>query len=66
MVQSERDANYIDERIESWFVTFKEYLEKMSEEEFAKQRQSLVNRKLEDTKNMGQEYVILPLERYTI
>jgi len=27
----------------------------MSEEEFAKQRQSLVNRRLEDVKNMGQE-----------
>jgi len=55
IVQSERDADYIDSRIENWFVLFKEHLEKMSEEEFAKQRQSLVNRRLEDAKNMNQE-----------
>lgn len=55
LVQSERDADHIDSRIENWLVVFKEYLEKMSEEEFAKQRQSLVNRRLEDVKNMGEE-----------
>ena len=55
LVQSERDPEYIDARVEAWLVSFKKFLEDMTEEEFAKHRQSLINKKKEDFKNMGQE-----------
>ena len=58
IVQSEKDASYIDDRIENWLVAFRKHLEELSDAEFLKQRQSLINRKREDHKNMSQEYVL--------
>jgi insulysin len=56
MVQSERTAEYLEDRIEAfWTETFEQYLEEMSEEEFEKQKESLVLRKREKVKNLGQE-----------
>lgn len=57
IVQSEKDAEYIDERVEAWLTTFGTWLADMAHDEFAKQRQSLVNRKREDFKNFSQECV---------
>lgn len=55
IVQSERDANYVDERVEHWLTTFREFVQDMSEDDFAQHRQSLVNSKKEDFKNMSEE-----------
>ncbi|KAL8277256.1 hypothetical protein RQP46_010325 [Phenoliferia psychrophenolica] len=54
-VQSEWTAEYLDERIESLWAGFGSYLEEMTTEDFEKQRESLVNSKLEKPKNLGQE-----------
>jgi insulysin len=55
MVQSEKTGEYLEERIESLWSGFGEYLEAMSVENFGKQRESLVSKKLEKAKNLGQE-----------
>ncbi|GAA6026785.1 hypothetical protein JCM8097_005860 [Rhodosporidiobolus ruineniae] len=56
ILQSERPAEYLDERVEAlWADKFKEHLSAMSEEDFAKERESLVAKKLEKPKNLGQE-----------
>ncbi|ORY54263.1 Metalloenzyme, LuxS/M16 peptidase-like protein [Leucosporidium creatinivorum] len=56
MVQSERTAEYLEDRIEAfWTETFEQYLEEMGEEEFEKQKESLVLSKREKAKNLGQE-----------
>lgn len=56
VVQSERTGEYLEERIEAmWRDSFNHYLEEMSEEDFASQRQSLVSKKLEKAKNLSQE-----------
>jgi insulysin len=57
IVQSERDADHVEARIEAWFETFRQLIVDMPETEFAQQRQSLIHRKLEDYKNMNQECV---------
>ncbi|PWN29969.1 hypothetical protein BDZ90DRAFT_229012 [Jaminaea rosea] len=55
LVQSERDASYLESRIEAFFEQFKGILENMSAEEFEKQRTSLINKKLEVVKNLVEE-----------
>ncbi|GAA5879693.1 hypothetical protein JCM8547_008957 [Rhodosporidiobolus lusitaniae] len=56
VVQSERAAEYLDERIDVlWQTTFKEHLGKMSEEEFEKEREAVALKKLEKAKSLGQE-----------
>lgn len=56
MVQSERTAEYLEDRIEAfWTETFEKYLEEMGDDEFEKQKQSLVLRKKEKPKNLNQE-----------
>ncbi|CAO1620783.1 unnamed protein product [Sympodiomycopsis kandeliae] len=55
IIQSERDANYLESRIESFFDQFKEILEKMYPEEFEKQKLSLISKKEEIVKNLVQE-----------
>lgn len=54
-VQSERTAEYLEERIEALWERFTVYLEDMTSEDFEKQKGSLVNTKLEQPKNLGQE-----------
>lgn len=58
VVQSERTAEYLEERIEALWDSFGEFIDEMSEEDFSKQRQSLINQRLEKPKNLGQEYVV--------
>ncbi|GAA5890262.1 hypothetical protein JCM6882_008774 [Rhodosporidiobolus microsporus] len=55
IVQSELDANFIESRIDQFWIDFRQRMEEMSEEEFDKYRQTVVARKLEDHKNMWQE-----------
>lgn len=55
IIQSERDAAYLESRIEAFFEQFKGILDKMSEEEFERQKASLINKKLEAVKNLVEE-----------
>ena len=55
LVQSERDPIYVETRIESFLDGMKEYLEEMSEEEYEKNKQSLIAKKEEKPKNLGEE-----------
>ncbi|GAA5908366.1 hypothetical protein JCM6882_007915 [Rhodosporidiobolus microsporus] len=55
ILQSERTAEYLDERVDALWASFGEHLEKMTEEEFNKERESLALKKLENPKNLGQE-----------
>ena len=55
VVQSERQPEYLDERIEALWATFGAYLDEMPAEVFEKERASLVASKLEKPKNLAQE-----------
>lgn len=55
IVQSERAGEYLDSRIEALWANFGDYLDKMTEEEFVKHRQSLITKRTESVKNLGQE-----------
>lgn len=55
IIQSEKDPMYLEGRIDAFWDRFGETLEKMGEEEFVKQRQSVVDNILEDVKNLAQE-----------
>lgn len=57
MVQSEKVAGYLEERVEALWGGFGKHLESLGEVEFGKQRESLVAKKRETIKNLGQEYV---------
>ena len=54
-VQSERTAEYLEERIEALWDGFGAHLNEMTPEDFEKQKVSLVNTKLERVKNLAQE-----------
>ncbi|KAL8293043.1 hypothetical protein RQP46_000737 [Phenoliferia psychrophenolica] len=55
IVQSERDAAYIETRINTFWNDLKEVIHAMTEEEFEQHKQSVINQLLEDHKNMWQE-----------
>lgn len=55
LVQSERDPVYVETRIEAFLDGLKEIIEEMSEEEFEKHKQSLISKKEEKPKNLGEE-----------
>lgn len=55
IVQSERDADYLETRINTFWENYKSTLADMSEEAFEKYKQTVANSKLEDHKNMWQE-----------
>ncbi|GAA5906213.1 hypothetical protein JCM8208_000664 [Rhodotorula glutinis] len=55
IVQSERTAEYLDERIGALETTLGKYLADMSEEDFAQEQESLAQKKLERPKSLGQE-----------
>jgi insulysin len=54
-IQSEREAVYLEERIDSFLNGFEKQLEDMPEEQFDKEKSSLVNRLREDYKNLHSE-----------
>lgn len=55
IVQSERDTIYLENRIEAFLEKLKTLVENMSDTEYRAQVQSLISKKLEKDKNMGQE-----------
>ncbi len=55
IVQSERNAAYLESRIESFFNQYYNTLKELSEEEFEKNKEALIARKLETLKNLGHE-----------
>ncbi len=59
IVQSERPAQHVAERIDAFWVDYKKVLEDMTEDEFTKYKMAVVNKKLEDHKNMWQESMSL-------
>lgn len=55
LIQSERDPVHVELRIEAFIEGLKEYIGNMSEEQFEKQRQSLISKREEKPKNLGEE-----------
>ncbi|GAA5919925.1 hypothetical protein JCM1841_000046 [Sporobolomyces salmonicolor] len=55
IVQSERPAEYLEDRIEALWSAFCETLERMGEDEFGKERESLAAKKEERAKSLAQE-----------
>lgn len=55
LVQSERDATYVESRIDAFFDHLKGVLEKMTDEEFESHKESLIQSRLEAVKNLGEE-----------
>jgi insulysin len=55
IIQSERDTIYLENRIEDFLDKLQVLVEKMTEEEYKAQVQSLISKKLEKDKNLGQE-----------
>lgn len=55
IVQSERSAEHIESRINNFWGGFKDTLAKMTDEDFDKYKSAVINKKLEDHKNMWQE-----------
>lgn len=52
LVQSEKDAVFLETRVEAFLDYFQTFLKDMSDEEFEKNRQSLVDQRLEKPKNL--------------
>ena len=55
IIQSERTAQYLESRIETFLREFGPILEKMPEEEFEGHKRSVVNKRLEKLKNLSSE-----------
>ncbi|EXJ75396.1 insulysin [Cladophialophora psammophila CBS 110553] len=55
LIQSERDPEYLETRINAFLLKFKSDLESMSDEEFEGHKRSLVNKRLEKLKNLDFE-----------
>ncbi|KAF7727647.1 Insulinase (Peptidase M16) [Apophysomyces ossiformis] len=55
IVQSERDTVYLENRIEDFLSKLRSIIENMSPDEYKAQVQSLISKKLEKDKNLGQE-----------
>jgi insulysin len=55
LIQSERDPEYLEGRIEAHLTSFRGDLEKMSDSEFEAHRRSVINQKQETLKNLASE-----------
>ncbi len=55
IVQSERDAPYLEGRVDAFLEQFKGTLEKMTEQEFEGHKRSIIHKKLENVKNLVEE-----------
>ena len=55
IVQSEKKPDYVETRIEAFMDWLKTHLETISEEDFEKQKASLIAKKEESPKNLGEE-----------
>ncbi|BGP38130.1 metalloprotease [Rhodotorula kratochvilovae] len=65
IVQSERDGPFVESRINAFWDDFRVKLDEMSEEEFDKYKQTVINRKTEDHKAMWQESSALWVDIHT-
>lgn len=55
LVQSARDTEYLETRINAFLLKFKQELQDMSEEEFEGHKRSLISKRLEKLKNLNME-----------
>lgn len=55
IIQSEKNPIYLEERIDNFLSGWRKTLEGMSDKEFEGQKESLINKRLEKLKNLGQE-----------
>ncbi|OJJ43998.1 hypothetical protein ASPZODRAFT_18773 [Penicilliopsis zonata CBS 506.65] len=55
IIQSERTADYLESRIDSFLGNFARTLEEMTEEDFEGHKRSVINKRLEKLKNLGSE-----------
>lgn len=55
IIQSEKTAEYLESRIDSFLTGFKDTLDKMTESEFEGHKRSLTTKRLEKLKNLDQE-----------
>lgn len=55
LIQSEKNPEYLEGRIDAFLTGFEKMLEEMSEEEFEAHKRSLINKRLEKLKNLTQE-----------
>ncbi|KAM3578800.1 metalloprotease [Umbelopsis sp. WA50703] len=55
IIQSERDTVYLENRVEEFLTKLRQLIHDMSDEEYKSQVQSLISKKLEKDKNLGQE-----------
>ncbi|CAG8464961.1 16775_t:CDS:10 [Cetraspora pellucida] len=54
-IQSEKDPIYLENRIEEFLIKLQTIIENMPEEEYKKEIASLISKKLEKSKNLGEE-----------
>ena len=55
IVQSEKDADFVESRVDAFWEEFKKVMDDMSEEEFNKYKDTVISKKQEDHKNMWEE-----------
>ncbi|EEP79149.1 hypothetical protein UREG_03995 [Uncinocarpus reesii 1704] len=55
IIQSERDCDYLESRIDAFLAGFAKYLEEMSDAVFEAHKRSVVNKRLEKLKNLSSE-----------
>lgn len=55
LIQSERPPDYLEKRIDNFLRMFKAQLSTMSNDQFESHKRSVINRRLEKIKNLGQE-----------
>ena len=55
IIQSERPTDYLEERINAFLASFAKSLKNMPQEEFESHKKSLINKRLERTKNLDEE-----------
>ena len=55
LVQSERDCNYLEGRINHFLTRFETTLREMSDDEFEKHKSAVISKRLETLKNLSQE-----------
>lgn len=55
LIQSEKDCEFLEERIDSFLVAFEKELDGMAEADFEKHKIGLINKRLEKLKNLNEE-----------
>ena len=55
LIQSERDPEYLESRIDAFLLKFKTDLDNMTNEDFEGHKRSIINKRLEKMKNLEQE-----------